>query len=341
MGYPGTECLHRPRVGAVQTPGMPEWGDTLLLGAGLIGASFAIAAACWWVRGWSIGTRVLVLAAALAVTFVLPLLMPRDPVAVRGFVLLTCTLKGGKGLSLLHDISYWRGRTFRDWLVYLAIPVILVPRLHAAAPEPALRRDLLQLVGGLVATGAGTVLRVWAGSAERGAVAAWLDHFVKLCAVYLIVFDGMFVFAAGLLRLAGMRLLDLTRDPVLALTPADFWRRYNCEAGRLLREAIYRPLAPLVGTRAAVVGVFLVNGVFHEYLAWVMVGRVQGYQTVFFVLHAAATVLTWNLRPRGVTAAVARVLTVLFVVVTSVLFFGSMDSFVRWYSVPPPIPWGR
>jgi D-alanyl-lipoteichoic acid acyltransferase DltB (MBOAT superfamily) len=200
-------------------------------------------------------------------------------------------------------------------------------------PAELLARAAVQMtIGGL--------LLAWAMRADFRDSSFWLEHGVKLVAVYLIGFDGAFLMLEGLVRALGVAIIDQTRDPALATTPANFWRRYNREAGRLLYADVFRPIGGLRYPRAAIVVTFLINGVLHEYLAWILIGSVQGYQMAFFALHGLATALTFELRPRGTLGrAVGMAITLLFVYVTSVLFFASVSQFFPWYARGPLRPW--
>ena len=179
---------------------------------------------------------------------------------------------------------------------------------------------------------AGALLLVWSLHADLQTVSFWLDHAVKAAAIYLLVLDGGFVLLTGLCRLMGSNVIDFARHPVLARTPADFWRRYNREAGQFLYADVYHPLGGVHRPIAGILAVFAVNGALHEYLAVVMTGAVAGYQTAFFLLQGAAVALTWRWRPRGVLALCSWACTLAFMLVTSVLFFESADQFIDWYS---------
>lgn len=246
--------------------------------------------------------------------------------------MLTVLLCAAANTRLLHlgvEAAWWRERRLRDWLRYVALPPVLVPRLHEGAPgrEGAAR----PLILGACKIGAGAALLAWAFQADLGRWSFGLDHSVKMAGVLLCFFDGQFVLQTGLLRLLGVRVLDLSREPAGSATPADFWRRYNCEAGRLLREDLFRPLEPRTGRLAAVAIVFAVNGLLHEFLAWQIVGRVQGYQLAYFAAHAAAVAATWRWKPRGWMKGVAWAGTTAFGIAASVLFFGTVQQFIAFY----------
>lgn len=104
----------------------------------------------------------------------------------------------------------------------------------------------------------------------------------------------------ALWRLAGAPAACFTTRNVLgAYSPADFWRRWNRPMYRWLLENVYKPLGGHRNPRLATLGAFAVSGLLHEYLLGVIVQRVTGYPTAFFLLHGLATVLTRRFKPTG------------------------------------------
>lgn len=303
---------------------------------GLCLIAFIAAAAAWPARrlnGWS---RAAALAPPLGVTIAAPFFAPDGPVWLRAAVVLTCPVVGIKLVDLHVGAAHWRTRRLGNWLRFLALHVVLVYRVFVRQPARPTGESLRLLVRGALEIAAGAVILVWAF--DRELEPFWLEHTVKAAGIYLCVLDGLFVFMTGLLRLLGCPIADQSRHPILAATPADFWRRYNMEAGRFLHEDVFKPLG---GGRRPVLGimaVFLVNGVIHECLAALMIGRVLGYQVAMFAIFGAATAATWRWRPEGVWRVAGVVLTGVFMLVVSVLFFGTADRFVDWYSGPGPLP---
>lgn len=66
-------------------------------------------------------------------------------------------------------------------------------------------------------------------------------------------------------------------------------------------------------------------------------GRVQGYQTAFFLVQGAAVAATIRVKPRGRHAAPWIAATFAFNVVGSVPFFASLDEAVPFYQHRPPL----
>ena len=62
--------------------------------------------------------------------------------------------------------------------------------------------------------------------------------------------------------------------PLAARTPADFRRRYNRDAGQFFYENVFKPIGGLHAPAREIILSFLLNGLYHEYLFRVVIGRV-------------------------------------------------------------------
>ena len=274
-------------------------------------------------------------ALAILVLAGLPWFLPRGDVGPRAVVTMTCVaFFAPKVLDAYAAPPHWHARPPREWLAFLLTPCLLVHRRPGPPDSPVTRRrGRRTIVRALIQMSLGAALLAWAMRTDLGRVSFWLDHGVKLLAAYMIGFDGMFLLLGGTSRACGVAVIDQSRDPVRATTPADFWRRYNREAGRWLYEDVFKPLGGLRHPGRAIVVTFLVNGALHEYLAWILIGSVQGYQMAFFALHGVATALTFRARPRTRAAKLGGfALTLAFTYFTTVLFFASVDQILPWYS---------
>jgi hypothetical protein len=302
------------------------------LAIAIVGGAYTVALPMWFFRRRSSNARTLLLISQVAVLFALPWYYPAKPVLLKAIVTLACcAILPPKLLDTHLHPGHWLGRPFHSWLVYLVNPFILVHRLHSVVPvDPAAGRQLA--MRGLVEIALGGAILWFAFHFIDSRVPFWLEHAIKLLGVYFAVFDGLFVFATGIIRMLGGRILDLSRNPAAATTPADFWRRYNCEAGRFFREDVFFPVGGRRHSLVIAVVTFLINGILHEYLALIMVGRITGYQVLFFTLHGAATAATLRWRPKGRARVVGVAATALFLYFTSILFFANCDMFLQWYS---------
>ncbi len=141
---------------------------------------------------------------------------------------------------------------------------------------------------------------------------------------------------ATVYRLLGGLAIDPMRNPLLAPTPADFWRRWNRPAQQFLDEYVFKPAGGSHRAARATLITFGISGVLHEYVFGIASGRVQGSQLVFFVLQGFASVATMRIRPRGPSTLLWIAGTWALNLVSSILFFRSVDQLVPFYSIAVP-----
>lgn len=290
----------------------------------------ALAAGCWFVRPALGRLSSFVIIASCAMLYALPW-FAGDNIALRGATTLACcAILAPKLLDAGISPDTWNAFSFREWMRYVLNPFVLCYRRHLSETPRTAERNRGLLVRGVLEVFVGGTLLTWAFSVDWTHSSVRLEHVTKLVGAYLTFFDGGFVLANGLLGLTGVAYMEFSRHPVLARTPADFWRRYNRDAGRFLQEDVYARLGRL--PRRAKIGlVFLLNGVLHEYLVLVMTGHVVGVLVAFFSLQAVAVILTWRLRLSGLTAVAGVILTIVFNVTSTVLFFLAINRIFPWY----------
>lgn len=285
-----------------------------------------LAAAAWPTCTWSPAARLTALIAAAAALFVAPGMQPMNPVGLRIAVVVALPILALKLLDLHVASAWWRKRSLRSWLWYVAVPFVLVLRRHLREPPRPRSAALVLLARGGLEVAAGVLLLRWAFRADLAAHSFWLDHTVKVLGAYLCAFDGGMVCLCAILRLLGLNVLAFSIHPIIARTPADFWRRYNRPTSQYLHENVFLPVGGLRRPLLGVAAVFLFSGLLHEYVAYMLIGRMTGYQTAFFVLHGLGVAATLRVRPRGAGAVVGGLLTFLFLVATTVFFFASVDA---------------
>jgi hypothetical protein len=305
----------------------------LYLLAGLVwSCTFVLALSAWPLRKQTAPVRLLVLTPIWTAIAVLPLFLPATPAVLKFLVLVLCGILAARLFDFHMSAGHWQGRGFREWVLFLLHPMVLVHRCHVREKPRPVRASLILLLRGLLEVAAGVGLFLWAVWQELGQYSFWLDHAVKLLAAYLGVFDGGFVTATAVLRLLGSPMMDVSREPILAVTPADFWRRYNRNPGQLFHEDVFKPLGGIHAPVRGILVSFLVNGLYHEYLAWALTGELRGYQLTFFLLQGLAVAATFRLRPRSWTAILGMMLTIVFNLLVSVFFFATIEQVFGWYS---------
>jgi hypothetical protein len=79
--------------------------------------------------------------------------------------------------------------------------------------------------------------------------------------------------------------------------------------------------------------VFGLSALLHELIFCAAIGRVQGYQTVFFALHGIASAMTLRVKVRKGWAAVPWIgATLAFNLASSVFFFASIHAVTPFYA---------
>jgi hypothetical protein len=310
---------------------VPPWAVALILYT----CALALALASWPVVRRGPAARLLAWGAISAVVLATPVIA--RPWSADAHVIVRFVFVVMMSVIVLRLVDghlaaeWWRSRTWADWARFLAHPNILVWRVHVGE-RPRGRVEGARIVAvSTLEIVAGSLLLAWAWDAGLAERSFWLDHVVKLVAIYLIALDGGLAAITGLSLLLGAPMLDNSRHPVAARTPADFWRRYNRSAGMFFVHDVFLPLG---GRRRPALCAFLallLNGVIHEYLFAVVSGRVTGYQVAFFAVQGLAVALTFRWRPRGAWVVVGVAGTLVFNAIASVLFFASGDTIVDWY----------
>lgn len=165
-----------------------------------------------------------------------------------------------------------------------------------------------------------------------------VEHAVKAAIVFVAILSW-FGAVVAIVRLAGGRMRDFSKAPLLARTPADFWRRYNRVFQQYFHENVFKRAGGRRSPAAVTILIFGLSALMHEYVFGIAIGRVQGFQTAFFLLQGVAVAATLRVKPTG-RAAVAgwTAATIAFNLVTSLLFFLSFHAIVKLYANPLP-PW--
>lgn len=162
--------------------------------------------------------------------------------------------------------------------------------------------------------------------ARLDCASAWLG---LVCFTLQIYFDfsGYSDMAIGISRMLGYRLLENFRDPYLATSFTDFWRRWHISLSTWIKEYLYIPLGgSRVSTLRSYINLcicFLLSGLWHG-AAWnfILWGAVHG---VMLVIDRAFW-LSWSAR---LPVAFNRVLT-FFLIALSWVFFRSTGAQQAW-----------
>ena len=197
--------------------------------------------------------------------------------------------------------------------------------------RPTARQNLVRLGQNLWRAAVAVVLLVWLFKRDWSGVPFFLEHCLKTVTFFLALIPGS-ALAVTLWRLGGGRARDFMDAPLLAATPAEFWRRYNRPAQQFFYEDVFKRAGAFRSPMRATLATFAVSALAHEYVFGVTLGRVQGYQTVFFLLQGAAVATTLRLRPASWRVWPWIGATWIFNLAASLLFFASVNGIFPFYS---------
>jgi hypothetical protein len=242
---------------------------------------------------------------------------------------------------VLKMVDFLRHRG-RSWDRYAATEYcrFLIPFPVLGVVHPDHRRRLVRpdrpwphfvrILGGLVCIAAGLVL---VRAISKNAIvqsAPALEHFIRVL-IFIPVIESISRVLYGLERLAGFDTTPIIRNAYLARSVFEFWQRYNYR----LHDWLYRNVFQLAGGRRApvrsVLCVFVFSGVFHEAAFALATSHLTGYQFAFFAIQGPAALASRPLerlaRRGGMAGRVlAHCVTILFLSVTSVLFFHGVSE---------------
>jgi alginate O-acetyltransferase complex protein AlgI len=96
----------------------------------------------------------------------------------------------------------------------------------------------------------------------------------------------------GTLMQAGIYFKELFDAPFLARSPREFWgKRWNLYFRDITHRNVFLPLGGSKNALIAVIMVFAVSALLHEYLIFVSMGfKMLGYMSAFFTIHCVATI---------------------------------------------------
>ncbi len=296
-------------------------------------AAFAAAACFFPALAWARRARAVAFVALSPLVLLAPLVVPADRRLLRFLATVQATMLAVK----LYDLQAHGARaSLRAYLALLANPFGHVLRKLDVKRRPPARADLAQFGLGLAGTAGGAFLLAGALAVDWRSLPFALEYVALVLAFYLALLPPFAAAAAGW-RLLGGAGLDIMNRPWLARTPADFWRRYNLPMQQFFYEDVFKPAGGLRAPIRATLMTFAVSALIHEYIFGIVVGRVQGYQTAFFLLQGVAVAATARAKPRGWAAAAGVACTWAFLLASSVLFFASMNEVVPLFSRPLPV----
>jgi hypothetical protein len=282
------------------------------------------------------------------IILVCPLLIPSADVGLRAA---SAFASGDITFKMVEYFRNWghgeRSIVLRDYYRFL-IPFPVLSAVYPDHKRRLLRPEspwpqVLRLFGGIVGfTMALQAIRALSGITPLRSSFA-LNYAVML-PTFVLGIESLSRALCGLERLAGFDTTPIIRNAYLSRTISEFWRRYNYR----IHDWLYRNVFQTTGGRRAparsVLLVFLVSGLFHEVAFSLATSRLTGYQLAFFTIQGPAALASGRLerlaRRGGIAGKItAHGATILFVAVTSVLFFDGVSKIFPFvYASQSPLP---
>jgi len=273
--------------------------------------------------------RMLAWVVCTAIVALSPCLVPLGSTGLRQIAVMVAIAILVKLYDSFRSADLARQRGFLFYATWLPNPCWLVLRL---VPPPQPRdQDWRRVPLGLACFGLGVALFYIVQSYDWSGTPFVLEHCAKVIALYVLVVSFGNVGTVAL-RLLGCTALDPMTSPATAPTPADFWRRWNRPAQQYFAEYAFRPAGGLHHPVRATLLTFAASALAHEYVFGIAIGRVQGWQMLFFLTQGIAVAATLHLRPTGWPRRAMFALTLLFNLATSFLFFQSVNQVIPFYS---------
>jgi D-alanyl-lipoteichoic acid acyltransferase DltB (MBOAT superfamily) len=270
--------------------------------------------------------------AALAVPVALsPLWIPAQASAGRLLAAMNAIALLVKLYDLHVSASGSRRPDFRTFVLFLPNWFSIVWRRLAQEGHPTMRENLVRLAQSVWRLAIAVVILVGLFRIDWTAVPFALEHCAKALALFITLIPAS-ALGATLWRMAGGRAREFMDAPLLAPTPADFWRRYNRPAQQFFYEDVFKQVGAYKSPLLAAFATFVVSALAHEYVFGVTLGSIQGYQTAFFLSQGLGVIATVRLRPSDATAWLWIAATWIFNLATSLFFFASLHAVVPFYS---------
>ena len=133
---------------------------------------------------------------------------------------------------------------------------------------------------------------IWILARPAYAVAPLLAGWVGMIGLVMFLHFGVFQLLSLAWRTGGVDAAPIMNAPLRGDSLAEFWgQRWNLGFSGPARRFLHRPLAAGVGNSGALLGVFLVSGVFHELVISFPARAGYGLPTAYFALQGFAMIV--------------------------------------------------
>lgn len=254
---------------------------------------------------------------------------------VRFLVTVLAMLSAGRIYSYLRERKRRGARDFFDFLSIGLLSPFLVYTDHRYDARPRhVGRQIARMLIAVVlipvtVIGANRLIR---SDASRN---SWIVNHLIVVAAVAVVMSAFGQFCYAKWRLRGLRVRPLMDNILLSRTPADFWRRWSWPIHLWLYRYAYLPAGGKRHELRAILWVFFVSGVLHELLAFIVLGRVTGHQTLYFMISALGVLASPSLERLTqfgwIGEALMRAITLTFLAASSAVMFVSLHYFMPIY----------
>lgn len=280
--------------------------------------------------------RRIALIAAFAVTLLAPLVIPADGRTLRFITACASVVMVMKLWDLYTHVRTEAAIDPSRLRPFLVDAFSVVLRKQDEEARPPRRKVLVDLVWGMIGSLLGLVAVFTLPLIAWSEYPLLLEHTVKALVVFMAIL-AWFRMGIAIVRLMGGRMRDFSNFPLQAVTPADFWRRYNRVFQQYFYENVFKRAGGRRSPAAVTILIFVLSAAMHEYVFGIAIGRVQGFQTAFFLVQGIAVAATLRIRPKGRLAVASwTTATLVFNLFTSLLFFLSFHAIARLYVNPLP-----
>jgi MBOAT, membrane-bound O-acyltransferase family len=260
-----------------------------------------------------------------------PWLIPEASRMLRFLASVSATMLALKVIDVSLDLGKRRVLTWQEYADFLSNPFTLVRRSLASERRPSPKENFRRLLRGSIGCTVALAVLFCLFETDWSNLPFLLEHAGKVTALMLAIDSGLTA-AAAIWRIGGGTARDFMDRPFVARTPADFWRRYNRNVQQFFWQDVFGGGRGRRAPIRAMLLVFGLSALLHELVFFAAVGRMQGYQMVFFAVQGLAAASTARVKVRGIFAVPWVAWTMAFNLLTSVIFFASIHNVTPFYS---------
>jgi predicted DCC family thiol-disulfide oxidoreductase YuxK len=155
------------------------------------------------------------------------------------------------------------------------------------------------------------------GARRAGVTPSLLAGWEGMIGLVLVLHFGVFKVLSLVWERRGVRAEPVMRVPLTSSSLTEFWgERWNTAFNSLVHQFAFIPLARGVGTRGAVIGVFLISGLIHELVISLPARGGYGLPTMYFLAQGIGVALErsrWGRRVGLGRGAIGRLFMIVFV----------------------------